>query len=308
MNDRKRSVEVYRTWADRAWREQCSSDPEQCLSQAYVAGFKDGFVDYVYGGGSGEPPPVPPRPFWNVEERNPRGHLAATDWFAGYRHGAQVAREEGYRERALVPSSMFLLGSQKLEPQELEPLEGGWIDQPLHAEPLPDPIAEPLQPEFMPAPQLQPETKAEVAEPKIPALPTPAIEMPNVDVPAAESLPPSPAVPEVEDSPQQPAPIKSPPVEDPESSELDDLFGSSAIGSPATDRSAHNQHALRRAKSKKTIHRDPAVLKAHAAFASAIRGRRAMTKSRSAAIPTPRRATISKSEDRAEEMFHRLSR
>ena len=95
MKDRKQSLAVYRTWANHAWCEQCSTDPKQCATGAYVAGFKDGFVDYVYGGGTGEPPPVPPQSFWNVEKRNPRGHSAAIDWFAGYRHGALVAREEG---------------------------------------------------------------------------------------------------------------------------------------------------------------------------------------------------------------------
>ena len=90
MEDRKESIEVYHCWADRAWREQSSADPEQCTSRIYIAGFKDGFVEYVFAGGTGEPPPVPPRQYWNVDKRNPRGHMAATDWFAGFRHGAQV--------------------------------------------------------------------------------------------------------------------------------------------------------------------------------------------------------------------------
>lgn len=110
--DRKESIKVYRTWADRAWQEQCKGDSPSSYSKVYALGFKDGFVDMVFAGGSGEPPALPPREYWNVDLRNPNGHTEATDWFAGYRHGAQLAREEGYRERALVPSSLSLFGQR----------------------------------------------------------------------------------------------------------------------------------------------------------------------------------------------------
>jgi len=106
--DRKQSRETYRKWADQAWCQECNADPGLHVPSDYVAGFKDGFVDYVYAGGTGQPPPVPPRKFWNVDFRNPNGHEAAADWFAGYRHGAEVARVEGYRERVTVQSSLFL--------------------------------------------------------------------------------------------------------------------------------------------------------------------------------------------------------
>jgi len=230
MEDRKRSIETYRWWADRAWREQCSSDPEGCESRAYVAGFKEGFVDYVYGGGSGEPPPVPPRPFWNVEERNPRGHSAATDWFAGYRHGAQVAREEGYRKRALVPSSLFLL----------DPQEERWRDRPQYAEPLavpvPVPVADPLPPEFVPPIQDLPLANPNVFEPErsaptIPAEETPSAVVPNAEVPEVdqdsvrEELPSLPAVPEEREPLQLPKPSESPPKDVRPPTDIDDIFG-----------------------------------------------------------------------------------
>ena len=160
--DRRQSVKVYRSWADQAWRQQCSAGCGQSASggyqsRAYVAGFKDGFVDFVFAGGSGEPPPLPPRRYWNVGARNPRGHAGAADWFAGFRHGAQVARDEGYRDRAIVPASMFVLG----------PLEESHSDLPSFGQPF-APTAQPLpttgrQPELVQPRLLQPPPNA--AEP-----------------------------------------------------------------------------------------------------------------------------------------------
>ena len=110
-HDRRRSVEAYRQWADQAWLEESRMDPELPAPADYVMGFRDGFVDYVYAGGSGEPPPVPPRYFWNVVLRTPDGKQRADQWFAGYRHGALVARDGGYRELGRVHSSLFGIGT-----------------------------------------------------------------------------------------------------------------------------------------------------------------------------------------------------
>lgn len=75
---------------------------DAAASPDYVAGFRDGFVDYVYAGGTGEPPPVPPRRYWNVGLRSPGGKARANDWFAGFRHGARSAHDGGYREMGTV--------------------------------------------------------------------------------------------------------------------------------------------------------------------------------------------------------------
>jgi hypothetical protein len=55
-HDRRRSVEVYRQWAERAWQEESVNCQEMMGASDYVLGFHDGFVDYVYAGGNGEPP------------------------------------------------------------------------------------------------------------------------------------------------------------------------------------------------------------------------------------------------------------
>jgi len=347
MEDREQSLETYRTWADRAWREECSLDPEQSVSRAYVEGFKDGFVDYVYAGGSGEPPPVPPRQFWNVDVRNPRGHSEAADWFAGYRHGSQLAREAGYRKRALVPSSLFLFGSRENDWEDDWEQEPSYVENfsepiaPLIEEPIAEPIAEPLLPEFVsPLPE-QPAARTEASEPELPKLETPAAEMPKVEIPAIEEVPEAEKLPQPVEAPPQPQPIESP-VEDVRPPlDVDEIFDS-----PTLDLRTQKSQELRRMQLEKGARQDAAVQQARFAFAKAIRKRQGTTQSSSGmrllhqpnnskliplqreetaeetasttaalsqfnstntAIPTRRPATIPRSEDRAEEMFRRLS-
>jgi hypothetical protein len=104
-HDRQRSLKIYRQWADQAWIAENGPCPEEGLYNDYALGFRDGFVDFVYAGGDGEPPPVPPRKFWNVAWRTPEGNEASHQWFNGYRHGAHVARTGGYRERGIVATT-----------------------------------------------------------------------------------------------------------------------------------------------------------------------------------------------------------
>ena len=65
-HDRPRSTEVYEQWAERVWGEESANCPELAAERDYYLGFRDGFVDYIWAGGNGEPPPVPPRYLWNV--------------------------------------------------------------------------------------------------------------------------------------------------------------------------------------------------------------------------------------------------
>lgn len=102
--DRCQSKVLYRSWADEAWSEQLANG---CglTSADYLAGFQEGFVEYCYAGGTGEPPPVPPRPYWNPLNRTSLLKDGAQEWFAGYRLGARVAQEGGYRQEAIAPYS-----------------------------------------------------------------------------------------------------------------------------------------------------------------------------------------------------------
>jgi hypothetical protein len=105
-HDRQRSTEVYEQWAERVWGEESANCPEMASERDYYLGFRDGFVDYVWAGGNGEPPPVPPRHLWNVMRRSPDGKRRADLWFDGYRHGARVARIGGYREMGTIRTSL----------------------------------------------------------------------------------------------------------------------------------------------------------------------------------------------------------
>jgi hypothetical protein len=141
-HDRRRSVEAYRQWADAALADEAGRCPDLFGEPDYVMGFRDGFVDFVYLGGTGEPPPVPPRHFWNVMLRSPEGKVRANLWFDGYRHGAAVARDGGYRELGRVHSSLVGFASGPQYSAHPWPLDGseayGHVPSP-DGEPLPEP-------------------------------------------------------------------------------------------------------------------------------------------------------------------------
>src|SRR5947199_55502 len=78
-------------WANEAWQAVRSACPYQPFSDDHARGFKDGFARFVYRGGDGEPPPLPPSNYRTVRYQTPQGYQAIEDWFAGYRHGVSVA-------------------------------------------------------------------------------------------------------------------------------------------------------------------------------------------------------------------------
>ncbi len=340
MCDRKRSVEVYQEWADQAWREQCASHPRRRYSSAYVGGFKDGFVDYVFAGGSGEPPAVPPRQFWNVEERNPRGHTQADQWFAGFRLGAQVAHNEGYREQTIVPASVFNLGPER------DSWEDAWHEHSRSSEPFTAPrLDAPHLPEAVPPGRPIPEETSDFSEPTFPQNGTPnAADIPRESPNKADSpeaMPVPARGPFGEETPPPPEPRirnrETPPVEP----GIDSIFDS------AEDERGLEQHTILTQSHIEDTQQDSVERTARIAFATAIRGGRkphaanaklskpvhhwnvhyegdpslqevrkrpqtSPAQNRDMVPLTPvsssRPAEIPKSRDRAEEMFRQLSR
>jgi hypothetical protein len=137
--------------ANEAWDEICARDGD-VYSRHYYRGFVDGFTDYLDAGGTGEPPPVPPRSYWRLYYQTPEGHDAIGDWFVGFRHGADVARASGVRELVVIPVS-------SIPPKELsaDPTQG------------PGPAALEKPPEATPAPM--PAPKPEIKEGPTPAPP-----------------------------------------------------------------------------------------------------------------------------------------
>jgi hypothetical protein len=92
--------------ANETWQNILSQAPPCRYSLDYEAGFKAGFIDFVDAGGTGEPPPLPPKRYQRLRFQTPQGWKAAEDWFAGFRHGAAVAKESGYRLLVAMPVPM----------------------------------------------------------------------------------------------------------------------------------------------------------------------------------------------------------
>lgn len=92
--------------AEAAWKKVQDEHPDHLYSVYYVRGFRDGFADYLYAGGNGEPPVVPPWYYRRTVHETQEGLTATEDWFAGFRHGARVAQESGLRDLVVVPISL----------------------------------------------------------------------------------------------------------------------------------------------------------------------------------------------------------
>ncbi len=103
-NDHKQKLQ-FRKMAKEAWREVESQSPE-VLSKAYRKGFEEGFVDYLFYGGNGEPPAVPPWIYRSTHYDTPQGPQAIQDWFAGFRHGSKVAIQSGVRNYIVDPIAL----------------------------------------------------------------------------------------------------------------------------------------------------------------------------------------------------------
>jgi len=99
-----------RRWAEEAWANVRRANPQVCYSDDYGIGYRDGFAHFLYRGGSGEPPPLPPKEYRGLKYQTPQGYKAIEDWFAGFRHGAADARAGGYRRWVTGPASAAIEG------------------------------------------------------------------------------------------------------------------------------------------------------------------------------------------------------
>jgi hypothetical protein len=106
-----------RRWAANAWNDFCRCNPDAALSGDFAAGFEAGFADFLFAGGTGEPPPLPPERYRKLRYQTPEGYRAKEDWFAGFRAGAAAAHDGGYRQWITGPSSFAGLPPFPLPPQ-----------------------------------------------------------------------------------------------------------------------------------------------------------------------------------------------
>lgn len=155
--------------ADEAWGQFCSCNPGHEFSTDFARGFSDGFADYLDAGGTGEPPPLPPRRYW--DQRDCR--QASLDWFAGFRTGAGMAQRTGFRQCVVVPTGTQVCGSRMVPVYVAQCPQG----QTPPVENVPSPI--PLPP-TIPSPSTTPN-------------PGPATNSPMAPMPANLPLPKDPA-------------------------------------------------------------------------------------------------------------------
>lgn len=141
--------------ANEAWDEIRKHSPNVDYSKDYVKGFKAGFADYLYAGGTGTPPPLPPRHYWTVHYQTPEGFRAIEDWFAGFREGTAVAQQSGLRQELTIPTSLQPPNSSYRQ----APLEEYSPEAPSHEAPL-------EMPRMLGAPTAAPSTDDGVEQPQ----------------------------------------------------------------------------------------------------------------------------------------------
>lgn len=181
-----------RAWAEQAWQQVCAGNATP-HSKDYANGFREGYAEYLFRGGDGEPPLVAPLCYRGVRYQTPQGYTAIDDWFAGYRHGAAAAKASGARELITGPSSLRAAGPPlakfvtptpsavpvvpsapaELPPPRLAPPAGGKIDHPKAAR---------AEPPMLPSPRAQFGTLTTTAAPARRA--PPVTVAPRAEVPA----------------------------------------------------------------------------------------------------------------------------
>lgn len=103
--DLHQTRKLHRQLARQAWQDLEPQLPQAAASPDYGDGFCEGFADFLDYGGNGLPPVLPPREYWQVDERAPDGQQAAQLWLRGFADGSAAARRSGLRVATSVPHS-----------------------------------------------------------------------------------------------------------------------------------------------------------------------------------------------------------
>ncbi len=92
-----------REWAEQAWAQVVARNPLLANPVEYGEGFKTGFAEYLYHGGNGYLPQLPPQEYRSIEYQTPAGYQAINRWYAGYAHGSHTAEAGGFRRLVTGP-------------------------------------------------------------------------------------------------------------------------------------------------------------------------------------------------------------
>jgi hypothetical protein len=123
-----------RRWAEAAWQTASCEGAHGSHSGDYAKGFKEGFAEFLFRGGDGEPPLAAPWHYRKLRYQTENGHRAIEDWFAGYRHGAATARDSGARAWVTSPYAPHVASHEPFR-----------VEQPIEIGPLPPPMKEPIE-------------------------------------------------------------------------------------------------------------------------------------------------------------------
>ena len=173
--------------ADEAWEQAAGVGGP--YSKHYARGFKEAYIDFMSNGGHesySDVPLLPPRSYWRVFYQSPEGNEAIQDWFAGWRHGVAMAKQSGYRNYVILPTTM--------PPEETGRKDG--------APPRPRP------PEAAPK---APEPKPEAPKPEAPK-PEEGPKRPALTEPPKPPPSDAPKRPTLDEPPKPPAPTPPPPT------------------------------------------------------------------------------------------------
>lgn len=202
MNDISDCVR-FRQMGESAWKLVSEANPECSYSGDYAAGFVKGFSDYLYAGGTGNPPPLPPRCYWKTKYETPEGHQMVQDWFAGFRHGVAEAKRSGYRQFVVIGTNSRSVNVPQVEYRNPSTPEttgaSGNPGKPLPGMGMAGSVGAP--PEAVPP--APPPAPGDTVLP--PPRPTPADESPAPEPPPGESPPKT--TPPVGSAPQMPSPF-----------------------------------------------------------------------------------------------------
>lgn len=144
-----------------AWEEVRREHPDLNYSKDYGLGFKEGFADYLDAGGNGQPPAVPPFRYRLAHYQTPQGYAAIQDWYAGFRHGAAVARTTGFRDTIVIPISDPPINA----PHPRVPFVSETFVQPPPPEPVPESKPMPPPVELNPPRRMMPPSQTSYLEP-----------------------------------------------------------------------------------------------------------------------------------------------
>ena len=93
--------------AKRAWADRYDNYCDRECADHFGAGFRDGYAD-VAKGGTGCPPPLPPRRYWGWRYQNAAGQQGVAAWFDGYPAGARAAEEDGVSNWSRMQTSYII--------------------------------------------------------------------------------------------------------------------------------------------------------------------------------------------------------